>query len=93
MTEEERPYKIRFSGSKVPVEAVVEIFPEEEIYIPDLSKFEARASIIINKKERPDGDQNYSYLFTLNSENFDIRYTKLIPTEEFDKILEKYEPF
>jgi len=92
MTEEERPYKLKFSGSKIPVKAVMEILPEEEISILDLSNFEASASIIRNKKG-PDEDQTYSYLVTLNSNNFDIKYKKLIPTGEFDKILSRYEDF
>lgn len=49
--------------------------------------------VVMRNKKNPGEDQTYSYSISLISENFDIKYKLLVPTEQFDKILEKYEPF
>jgi hypothetical protein len=88
---EEKPYRIK-SHLSIPVEAVLEILPKEEISFLDTSEMKPSVIVIRNKKN-PGEDQTYSYSISLISENFDIKYKLLVPTEEFDKILEKYDPF
>ena len=88
---EEKPYRIKFD-SNIPVEAVLEILPKEEISFLNISEMKPSVNVMRNKKN-PGEDQTYSYSISLISENFNIKYKLLVPTEEFDKILEKYEPF
>ena len=87
----EKPYRIKFN-SNVPVEAVLEILPKEEISFLNISEMKPSVNVMRNKKN-PGEDQTYSYSISLISKNFEIKYKLLVPTEEFDKILEKYEPF